>query len=90
MHGCDVLNKRGFARPYVLSEQGQNFGKVAKANLSWSKLVQISGVASLPLKGQGQLLGVVKRSRPKNKWSRILTVVSSASTECIQSAKQHC
>ena len=20
MHGCDVLNKRGFARPYVLSE----------------------------------------------------------------------
>ena len=20
LHGCDVLNKRGFARPYVLSE----------------------------------------------------------------------
>ena len=23
VHGCDVLNKRGFARPYVLSEHTQ-------------------------------------------------------------------
>ena len=35
MHGCDVLNKRGFARPYVLSEHTLVIGSsLPRNNLS--------------------------------------------------------